>query len=66
MGSFDEKIKLMLEFLNGPFLVLHFSYYMLMTFLIMSCVILLYMLIILLSSLNVIRHLICGNNTIGF
>ena len=44
------------------FLVLHFSYYTLMTFLTMLSVILLSMLMILLSTLNVIRHLICGNN----
>ena len=53
---------LMMEFLKSPFLVLHFSYYKLMTFLMMLYVILLSMLMILLSSLNVIRHLICGNN----
>ena len=47
---------------QGPFLVQHFSYYTLMTFLMMSSVIFLYMLMILLSILNVIRHLICGNN----
>ena len=49
-------------FLKGPFLVLCFSYYKLMTFLMMLSVILLSMLMILLSILNVIRHLICGNN----
>ena len=38
----------------------HFLYYTLMTFLMMLSVILLLM--ILLSTLNVIRHLICGNN----
>ena len=43
-------------------LVLHFSYYTLMTFLMMLSVILLSMLMILLSTLNMIRHLICGNN----
>ena len=47
---------------QGLFLVLHFSYNTLMTFLMMLSVILLSMLMILLSSLNVIRHLICGNN----
>ena len=47
-----------------PYLVLHFSYYTLMTFLMMFSVILLSMLMILLSILNVIRHLICGNNLI--
>ena len=48
--------------LQGSILVLHFSYYTLMTFLMMLYVILLSMLMILLSALNVIRHLICGNN----
>ena len=38
------------------------SYYTLMMFLMMLSVILLSMLMILLSTLNVIRHLICGNN----
>ena len=45
-----------------PFMVLHFSYYTLMTFLMMLPVILPSMLMILLSILSVIRHLICGNN----
>ena len=48
-------------FLKAPFLVLHFPYYKLMTFLMLS-VILLYMLMILLSTLSVIRQIICGNN----
>ena len=52
----------MLEFLKAPFLVPHFSYYILMTFPMMLSVILLSMLMILLSILSVIRHLICGNN----
>ena len=43
-------------------LALHFSYYTLMTFLMMLSVILLSMLMILLSILSVIMHLICGNN----
>ena len=55
-------IQLMLEFLKGPFLVLHFSWCVLITFLMMLSVILLSMLMILLSILTVIRHLICGNN----
>ena len=50
------------EFLKAPFLVLHFSYYTLMTFLMMLSVILQSMLMILLSVLSVIGHLICGNN----
>ena len=47
---------------QGLFLVLHFSYFTLMTFLMMLSVILLSILTILLFTLNVIRHLICGNN----
>ena len=58
MGSLQENIQLMLEFLKAPFLVLHFSYYVLMTFLMMLSVMLLSMLMILLSILSVIRHLI--------
>ena len=60
--SVQEYIQLMLEFLKAPFRALHFSYYALMTFLMMLCVILLSMLMILLSTPNVTRHLICGNN----
>ena len=44
-----------------PFLVLHFSHYTLMIFLMLS-VILLSMMMTLLSILSVIRHLICGDN----
>ena len=62
MESLHKNIQLMLEFLKAPFLVLHFSYYTLMTFLMMLSVILLSMLMILLSILSVIRYLICGNN----
>ena len=47
---------------KAPFLVLHFSYYTLMTFLVMLSVILQSMLMILLSILSVMGHLICGNN----
>ena len=59
--NLSKIIQLMLEFLNGPFLVLYFSYYTLMTFLMMLSVTLLSMLK-LLCNLNVIRHLICGKN----
>ena len=62
MESFHKNIQLILEFLKGPFLVLHFSCCILMTFMMMLSVILLSMLMILLSILSVIRHLICGNN----
>ena len=49
------------EFLKAPFLVLHFSCYTLMTFRMLS-VILLSVLMILISTLSLIRHLkICGN-----
>ena len=61
MGILPKNIQLMLKFIKGPFLVLHFSYYTLMTLLMTLSVILLFMLM-LLSTLNVIRHLICGNN----
>ena len=62
MESLEKIIQLMLEFLKDPFLILHFSYYLLVTFLAMLSVILVSMLMILLSILSVIRHLICGNN----
>ena len=61
MGSLHKNIQLMLEFLKAPFLVLHFSYYILMTFLMMLSVILRSMLKILLNSMCD-RHLICVNN----
>ena len=62
MESLHKNIQLMWEFLKAPFLVLHFSYYTLMTFIMMLSVILLSMLMILLSILSEIRHLICGSN----
>ena len=62
MATVHKIIQLMLEFVKAVFLVLHFSYDILMTFLLMLYVILLFMLMILLSILSVIRHLICGNN----
>ena len=51
MGFQHKSIQSLLEFPKVPFLVLRFSYYTLMT-----------LLMILLSTLRVIRHLICGNN----
>ena len=48
--------------MKAPFLVLYFSYYTIMTFLVMPSVILLSMLMILLSVLSVISPLICGDN----
>ena len=62
MGSLHKNIQLMLEFVKGPFLVLHFLYYTLMTLLMMLYVLLASMSMILLSVLNVIMHLICGNS----
>ena len=41
MGSLHKNIQFMLEFLKTPFLVVHFSYYTLMTFLMILPVILL-------------------------
>ena len=55
MGSFQKNTQLILELLKGPFLVLHFSYYRLITYLMLS-VILLSILVTLLSTLSVIRH----------
>ena len=62
METLHKNIQLMLEFLKAPFLVLHFSCYTLMTFLMMLSVTLLSMLMILLFILSVTRHLICSNN----
>ena len=53
MESFHRDISLMLEFLKVPFLLLHFSYYTLMTFLTILSVILLSMLMILLSDFDI-------------
>ena len=62
MGNLHKNIQLMLEFLKATFLALNFSYYSSMTSLVMLFVIFLSMLMIIPSTLNVIRHLICGNN----
>ena len=62
MESLHKNIQLILEYLRAPFLVLHFSYYTLMTFLMMLSVMLPSMLMILLSILCVIGHLICSNS----
>ena len=50
MGSLHKNIQLILDFLRAPFLVLRFSSYALMAFLMMLFVILLSMLMILLST----------------
>ena len=62
MESLHKNIQLMWDFLKSPFLVLHFSYYTLMIFLVMLSVILPSILMILLSIVSVIGHLIRGNN----
>ena len=62
MGRLHTNNKLLLDILQAPFLVLHFSYYTLMTLLMMLPVLLLSILMILVSSLSVIRPLICGSN----
>ena len=65
MGSLQMNIQLMLEFVKDPFLVLNFSYYTLMTSLMMLSKILLYMLMILLYTLNVISYLSVATTRIG-
>ena len=60
--SFDKDIQLMVEFLKAPFLVLHFSCYILMTFLTILSVTLPSMLMILLFSQSVTKHLIRGSD----
>ena len=62
IGSLHQTIQLMLEFLKGEILVLHFSYYTLMTFVMMLSKVLLPLLMVLIYSQSVIRHLVCGNN----
>ena len=62
IASLHKNIQLMLQFLKAPPLVLHFSFYTLMIFLIILSVILLSMLMILLPIVSVISQLICGNN----
>ena len=61
-GKYSQEYPVNAGVLKAPFLVLHFSYYTLMTFLMILSVILLSMLMILLSILSVIGHMICGNN----
>ena len=61
MGSLRKNIQLILVLPKAPFLVLHFSYATPMTFLMILSVISLYTPMILLCTLTVIRHLICGS-----
>ena len=60
-GRFHKNIQLYIELLRALFLVLHFSYYTWLFILMMLSVILLSMLMILFT-LRMISHLICGNN----
>ena len=62
MRSLCKNIQLMLEFPKAQFLVLQFSYYTLMTFLMLLSVIFLSMLMILVCILGVIRLFFCGKN----
>ena len=62
MGDLHKNIQLRLEFLKSLFLVLHFSCYTLMPFLMILSVILLSMLMMLVTTLIFVRHLICGSN----
>ena len=61
-GKSSQECPVNAEFLEAPFLVMHFFYYISMTFLMILSVILLSILMILLPTLSVIRHLICGND----
>ena len=54
-GKSSKNTQLLYEFLKAPFLVLHFSYYILMTFLIILSVMLLSVQMILFSTLSMIR-----------
>ena len=62
MQSFHKNIQSMIEFLKVPLFILPFSYYTLITFLTVLFVILLSMLMILLSTISMSRHLICVKN----
>ena len=62
MENLHNKIQLMLKFRKALFLVIHIFYYLSMTFPLILSVILRTMLILLLSTIRVNRHLICGNN----
>ena len=62
MGSLRKNIQLMLVSFKITFLVRHSSYYTPMSFLMMSSVIMLFMIMIKLSSLSMSRHLVCDSN----
>ena len=65
-GKPSHECPVMLKFLKTSLLVLHFSYFTLMTFLMISSVILLCMLMRLLFTLSFIRHLFVATTTVGF
>ena len=65
MGSLRKNIQLMLVSFKITFLVQHSSYYTPMSFLMMSSVIMLFMIMIKLSSLSMSRHLVCGSNKLS-
>ena len=60
MEGFRKNVLLMLRLLKAPFLVLVFFYYTFMNFLVMLSIVMLYMLMALLSTENVVGNLICG------
>ena len=62
MESLHKNIQLIMVLLKALFLVQHYSYNELIKFPMMLSVILPSLLMILLSTLSVIKHLICGNN----
>ena len=65
MGSFHKNIQLMLDFLNAPLMVSHFSYHTAMNLLIIS-VMLLSMLMILLCTLQSLKFAKAYNSCCGF
>ena len=62
LGSLCKNNQLLLAFLKAPFLVKYLPYHTLMFFFMMLLVILLSMLMILPSTLSMIRHIVHGNN----
>ena len=60
LRSLPKNIQVMLVFLKALFLALHFSVYTSMAYLMMLSVKLQSMLMILLSTISVIRNVICG------
>ena len=58
METLNKNIQMILEFLEASLLIIHFSYYTFMAFLMKQSLILLYLLVMP-TTLSVIRHLIC-------